>query len=407
MTKRKAANAKPAVEGGPLPLSGIRVLDLSRDIAGPTCAQHLGDLGADVIKVEHPTRGDEIRLWRPRYRTSSTYYLVANRNKRGINLDLKSQRGRTIVEALVRRSQVVVENFRHGAASSLRLSFDDLKKINPTIVLCSIRGYGAGSRESRPAYDAAIQAFSGIMSVTGQRNGDVARVGVALVDFSTGLYAALGVMAALRQAEETGRGAHVEVSLYDTAIASMAYQLVTYFMTGEVITRGGSSHPAMAPAKVFKTATDEVFILAGNDRHWQLLSRALGRDDWATDERFQANESRVRRRDEVHDMVETVLKTRALTDWAEEFDRLGVPYAPVRTVDQVAGDPDVIQSMIGTIRHSDGQEVQLVRSPMLFDGAHLPITKAPPDQGQDTEEILRELGFTKGDVAAFQADGVV
>jgi len=407
MSRRVSAGSIPKHGPDGLPLSGIRVLDLSRDIAGPSCAQHLGDLGADIVKVEHPQRGDEIRLWRPRYRASSTYFLVSNRNKRGMNLDLKSERGRKILVELVSRSQVVVENFRHSAASGLRLTFDDLKKINPSIVLCSIRGYGRGAKQDRPAYDAAIQAFSGIMSVTGQLNGDVARVGVALVDFSTGLYAALGVLAALRQSEKTGRAIHIEVSLYDTAIATMAYQLVTYFMTGQVITRGGSSHPAMAPARVFMTATDAVFIMAGNDRHWQLLSQALGKEEWAADERFRTNDSRVKHRDEVHSMVETILRSQPLLDWANEFDRLGVPYAPVRSVDQVANDPDVVGSMIGAIRDADGQQVRLVRSPIILDGAPLPITKVPPDQGQDTAEILRELGFEQSYVLELQADGVV
>ncbi len=390
-----------------LPLSGIRVLDLSRDIAGPMCAQLLGDLGADVIKVEHPERGDEIRGWRPKYRDSSTYYLVANRNKRSLTLDLKSELGREILEAMIARSAIVVENFRIDSAIDLRLTFDDLRRVKPDIVTCSIRGYGRGTRSTQPAYDAVIQAFAGIMSVTGQVDGDVARVGVALVDFATGVYAASATLAALKQASETETAVHVEVSLFETGIAAMAYQLVTYLMTGEMITRTGTSHPAMVPAKVFDTATDQVFILAGNDVHWRLLCEALSRPDWAVDERYRNNDGRVQRRAQVHEMVEDVLTLRSMADWAIEFDRLGVPYAPVRTVEQVANDPDVLEDMVRSIRDAEGGEVQLVRAPILYNGASLPIRKAPPEKGEDTDSVLLELGYSPAQVEAMRVSGVV
>jgi crotonobetainyl-CoA:carnitine CoA-transferase CaiB-like acyl-CoA transferase len=389
-----------------LPLSGVRVVDLSRDLAGPFCAQLLADLGADVIKVEHPTEPDEMRKWPPLAHELSTYFMVANRGKRCVTIDLAQERGRELVAELVGRSHLVIENFRMGVAEKLGVDYAALSRANPRIVLCSIRGYGPGPREREPAYDAVIQAYSGIMSVTGDPDGEVARVGVAISDLSTALYAANACQAWLRRAEQTGQGGHLEVSLFGTAVALMCYQLVTYLETGNQIRRAGTTHPALSPVKVFPTATEDVLIIAGHERHWRNLCRLLERSDWAEDPRFATNVLRVTNRAELNLMIAEVLRAKPLDTWIALLTEHGVPHAPVRNVAEVAADPQVRDTLVGRVKMGP-DEIQLIRSPIWLDGSMLPLRVGPPAHGEHTDEVLSELGYAKERIDQLRSSSVI
>lgn len=390
-----------------LPLAGTLVLDLSRALAGPYCAQVLSDLGSEVIKIEQPTRKDEMREWPPFYGDLATYFAAANRNKRCLTLDLKQPAGRDLLMRLVKKADVVVENYRYGVTEQLGIAYEDLRKANERIILCSVRGFGKGPHENRPAYDAAMQAFTGIMSVTGDPKGEVQRAGVAVVDFSSGLYAACGVLGALRKRDRENKGSHIEVTLVDAGISVMAYQLVTYMMTGRVIERAGTTHPAMVPSKVF-TAADgrHVLIVITNNEQFRSLCNVLGRPEWATDERFASPLSRVERREEMHGLVQSVLATRDARTWIEAFEKNAVPFAPVNRVDDVAADPLFRERLLGTVPYK-GKNLSLVRSPIQIDGEVLPIRSAPPGHGEHTREILIELGLNGEEIEKLRATGVV
>ena len=390
-----------------LPLAGARVLDLSRALAGPYCAQTLSDLGAEVIKIEQPDRQDEMRGWPPFHGELATYFAVANRNKRCMTLDLKQAAGLAIFRKLASTADVVVENFRNGVTEALGIGFEDLKKINPRIVLCSVRGYGKGPHENRPAYDAAMQAFTGIMSVTGDPKGEVQRAGVAVVDFSSGLYAACGVLAALRKRDRTGNGAHVEVTLVDSGISVMAYQLVTYLATGRVMQRAGTTHPAMVPCRVFRTGDGrDILVVITNNEQFASLCGVLGHAEWIADARFASPGSRVDRREEMHELVQAELMKHAAAHWMAAFDRHAVPYSPVNRVDDLAADPVFRERLLGSVPWRDGQ-LQLVRSPIMIDGEVLPMRSGPPGHGEHTQSVLEELGLGAQEIEKLRDDGIV
>lgn len=390
-----------------LPLAGVRVVDLSRDLAGPFCAQLLGDLGADVVKVEHPREPDEMRKWPPLSNGLSTYFMVANRSKRCITIDLARPEGQELLGQLAARSHLVVENFRLGVADKLGVSYPRLAVANPAIVLCSIRGFGPGPRQNEPAYDAVIQAYSGIMNLTGDPDGEVARAGIAVADLSSALYAANACQAWLHRAERTGRGAHLEISLFGAAVAMTCYQLVTYLETGTVTRRTGTSHPALSPVKAFHTATEDVLIIGGHERHWRHLCEVLGHPEWAEDPRFATNIARVERRAELNALIEEVMRARPATYWLSRLTQFGVPHAEVRSVDEVANDQQVREDLVTTTRRSGGGEAMLVRAPISIDGSALPIRRPPPLHGEHTDEVLGELGLTAARIAQLRGDGII
>ncbi|MEO8476118.1 MAG: CoA transferase [Actinomycetota bacterium] len=374
---------------GPAPLSGIRVLDLSRVLAGPLATMTLGDLGADVIKVERPGEGDDTRQWGPPFAgEDAAYFLSVNRNKRSVAIDLKTPEGIGAVRRLARDADVLIENFRPGLVSSLGLGLDELRAANPRLVTCSLTAFGDDAPEtaSRPGYDIIVQALSGLMSVTGARNGEPMKAGVALLDVVTGLYAAIGILAALAERERTGAGRHVSVSLFDASVAAMVNQASNYLIGGVVPAAMGTQHPNIVPYQAFLGA-DRPFILAGgNDRIFRRTCEVVGHPEWADDERFATNRSRVEHRDELVSLLAPVFATRSADKWLEDLEAASVPCSPIRSMDEVFASPEgaaLIQTVADEAR---GMDLRLVADPLRFDGRPLPVRLPPPLLGSHDDE---------------------
>jgi crotonobetainyl-CoA:carnitine CoA-transferase CaiB-like acyl-CoA transferase len=391
-----------------LPLSGTTVLDMSRFLAGPFSATLLGDLGADVIRIEAPDRDD------PQYHTApvkdgvSLYNLATSRNKRAIRIDLRKEEGYAVFAKLLERADAVVENYRRDVPERLRVDYDSLRRLKPSIVVCSVRSFAKeSSLKDRPAYDAAVQAYTGLMSVTGSAEGGAARAGVAVADFSTGLYAALGVVAGLYRAAATGRGEHYEIALADTGLACMAFQLVTYMNTGEVITRSGTEHPATAPLRVFETATSPMLVMAAKDEEFVRLCRVLGRPEWIELAEYRSNAERARHRQRLHADIQAIMAGKPAAEWLDVLESARVPCTLVRSVDQIAADPDVCSTMVTNSRHAVLGEVRLVRNPLTLSGQALPITSVAPGWGQDSDQVLDSLGYSASDKESLRQIGAV
>jgi crotonobetainyl-CoA:carnitine CoA-transferase CaiB-like acyl-CoA transferase len=391
------------------PLAGVRVLDFSRVLAGPYCTMLLADMGADVIKVERPGEGDETRSWGPPFAGGeATYYLSLNRGKRSIALDLADERVRPVVQRLVSSSDVVIENFRVGVAERLGVGYDAVRALRPDVVYCSITGFGSGrSPRGRPGYDFVVQAESGLMSITGDRDGPPMKVGVALVDVLCGVHAAVGVLAALTDRARTGRGRRLEVSLLDAALGSLVNVAQAALSTGEEARRFGNAHPSIVPYEPFETASGWIAVAAANDGLWRRLCEALERPDLLEDERFSSNPGRVSHREELARTLADTFRTRGAGDWLERLDARGVPAGKVRGVREAfdaaaaAGDPASV-----VVEHPTIGELPLVRGPIRLDPESATPDQAPlapPLLGQQTVEVLDELGI---DPAPLIAAGV-
>ncbi len=374
---------------GPAPLRGIRVLDLSRVLAGPLATMTLGDLGADVIKVERPGEGDDTRQWGPPFAgEDAAYFLSVNRNKRSVAVDLKTPEGVGTVRRLANDADVLIENFRPGLVSSLGLGLDELRDANPRLVTCSLTAFGDEAPEtaSRPGYDIIVQALSGLMSVTGARQGEPMKAGVALLDVVTGLYAAIGILAALAERDRTGAGQHVSVSLFDAGVAAMVNQASNYLIGGVVPAAMGTQHPNIVPYQAFR-GSDRPFILAGgNDRIFRRTCEVAGHPEWADDERFANNRSRVEHRDELVTLLAEVFATRSAHEWLADLEAASVPCSPIRSMDEVFGSPEgaaLIQTVVDDAR---GTDLRLVADPLRFDGRPLPVRLPPPVLGAHDDE---------------------
>ena len=381
----------------PLALDGIRVLDLSRVIAGPWCGALLGDFGADVIKVEDTDAGDESRTWPPRKDGETAAYLLFNRNKRGMTLDLKSPEGVEVIKALVQKSDVLVENFRTGTMESFGLGYDVLAEINPRLIYCSVSAFGrTGPRKDSPGYEALMQAFSGIMSITGEPGGPPVRSAVSFLDLTTGILCALGVTAAVHQRERTGLGQRVDGSLLDTAIALLAYHAEGYLLAGLVPKALGSGHPSLSPYRNFKCRDGQwIFIAAANDRFWGKLTRALGLESMAADPRFMKNGDRVANRVELEAMLEKIIGEYDREPLLKRLEEADVPATPVNTVDQVMNDPQTIaRGMIERVRHTKLGEIPVVGTPLKFSRMNPGVRQAAPLRGEHTDAVLAECGLS-------------
>jgi crotonobetainyl-CoA:carnitine CoA-transferase CaiB-like acyl-CoA transferase len=373
------------------PLAGLRVVDLSRVLAGPLCTMILGDLGADVVKVERPDGGDDTRGWGPPFvGTDAAYFLALNRNKRGVTVDLRSPGGVSAVRRLAADADVLIENFRPGLMAELGLALEELRTTNPRLVTCSLTAFDdtAAGAATRPGYDIIMQALSGLMSVTGEPGRAPVKVGVALLDVIAGLDAAIGILAAVHERTATGLGRHVSVSLFDAGVAAMVNQAANTLIGGLVPSPMGTAHPNIVPYQAFETA-DRPFILAGgNDRLFRRTCDVVGHPEWAEDERFASNDARVRNREALIPMLQEVFSSRPAASWLEALEDASVPCAPVRTMDDVFASPEgmaLIREVDDSLR---GSVLRLVANPLRFDGAAPSIRRPPPILGQHTEEVL-------------------
>ena len=387
------------------PLSHVRVLDLSRIMAGPWSGQILADLGADVIKVERAGIGDDTRGWGPPYlkaadgsdTAESGYYLSVNRGKRSIELDLSSPEGQAVVRDIAARSDIVLENFKAGTLARYGLAYEDLKAFNPGIIYCSITGFGAtGPRRDQAAYDFMIQAMGGLMSVTGERDdapgGGPQKVGVPIVDIMTGMYATIAVLAALARRNETGEGEQIDIAMLDVSVGFLANQAMNYLVSGATPTRKGNKHPNIQPQDVFPVKDGHLVLAVGNDDQFRRFCEAIGRTDWADDPRFATNKERVRNLDTLHPLIGERLADEDLDHWIDAFGSRGVPCGPINTIPRVLDDPQVKhREMLRMLPHPLAGEVPQVVSPMKFATATLAFDRAPPLLGEHTAAILAEL----------------
>jgi crotonobetainyl-CoA:carnitine CoA-transferase CaiB-like acyl-CoA transferase len=394
----------------PLALDGIRVVDLSRVIAGPWCGALLSDLGADVIKVEDTGTGDESRTWPPHKDGEAAAYLLFNRNKRAMTLDLKAPEGVEVVKALVKDADVVIENFRTGTMESFGLGYDVLSQLNPKLIYCSVSAFGrTGPRKDAPGYEALMQAFSGIMSITGEPDGQPVRAGVSFLDLSTGILCALGVSAALLQRQRTGLGQRVDGSLLETAVSLLAFHAEGYLLTGTIPKALGSGHPSLSPYRNFKCRDGQwIFIAAANDRFWGRLARAIGLDEMAENPRFAKNGERVKNRTELEAILEKVIGERDREPLLKILEEADVPATPVNTVDQVMNDPQTAErGIVQRVRHSKLGEIPVVGTPLHFSRMSPGVRRAAPLRGEHTDEILAEHGYTPARIQALRDKNVV
>jgi crotonobetainyl-CoA:carnitine CoA-transferase CaiB-like acyl-CoA transferase len=394
----------------PLALDGIRVVDLSRVIAGPWCGALLSDLGADVIKVEDTGTGDESRTWPPHKDGEAAAYLLFNRNKRAMTLDLKAPEGAEVVKTLVKGADVVIENFRTGTMESFGLGYEALSELNPKLIYCSVSAFGrTGPRKDAPGYEALMQAFSGIMSITGEPGGQPVRAGVSFLDLSTGILCALGVSAALLQRQRTGLGQRVDASLLETAVSLLAFHAEGYLLTGAIPKALGSGHPSLSPYRNFKCRDGQwIFIAAANDRFWGKLARVIELPEMADDPRFAKNQERVKNRAELEDILERAIAQRDREPLLKILEEADVPATPVNTVDQVMNDPQTAErGIVQRVRHSKLGEIPVVGTPLRFSRMSPGVRRAAPLRGEHTDEILAEHGYTPARIQALRDKKVV
>ena len=384
-----------------LSLDGIRVIDLSRVIAGPWCGALLADLGADVVKVEDTGPGDESRTWPPHKDGEAAAYLLFNRNKRGIALDLKTPEAVEVVKRLVKDADVVIENFRTGTMESFGLGYDVLSQINRRLIYCSVSAFGrTGPRKDSPGYEALMQAFSGIMSITGEPGGQPVRAGVSFLDLTTGILCALGVSNAIIQRQRTGLGQRVDGSLLETAVSLLAFHAEGYLLTGALPRALGSGHPSLSPYRNFKCRDGQwIFIAAANDRFWQKLAKVLGLSALAADPRFQKNQGRVANRAELEGVLEATIGAIDREPLLKRLEEADVPATPVNTVDQVMNDPQTAErGIVQRVTHPKLGEIPVVGTPLHFSRMSPGVRRAAPLRGEHTDTILADLGYSAAEI---------
>jgi crotonobetainyl-CoA:carnitine CoA-transferase CaiB-like acyl-CoA transferase len=392
----------PAREG---PLAGVRVLDLSRILAGPFATMQLADLGADVIKVEAPGKGDETRRWGPPFAVDGTaaYFLAINRNKRAITLDLGHPAAAALARRLALAADVVVENFLPGSLERFGLDHDSLARANPRLVTCTISGYGSdGPAARRPGFDFLIQAEGGIMSITGQAGDQPTKVGVAIADLAAGLFVTIGVLAALRERDLTGRGRRVEVALLDAQVGMLANQAMNWLVGGITPSPMGNAHPSISPYESYQTRDGPLAIGVGTDRQFANLAGALGIPEVAGDPRFAGNAERVAHRDELKRLLEERLAGRGRAEWLERLAAAGVPAAPINSIPEVFADPLVRERLLVEV-----EGMPQVRSPVRVDGRPAAVDSAPPALGRDTDAVLRGLGLGDAELSVLRRDRAI
>jgi len=402
------------------PLHGLRVFDLTRILAGPTCTQILGDLGADVIKIEQPGGGDDTRRFAPPFikdadgvdTGESAYFCSSNRNKRSLTLNIGDPEGQDLARRMIATSDVLVENFKFGGLAKYGLAYDDLKGANPGLVYCSITGFGhSGPYAARPGYDVLIQGMGGFMSTTGAPDGEPQKAAVPIADIMAGMYAAVAINAALRHREATGDGQHIDIGMLDTQVATMSILGLNYLATGEVPPRLGNAHPNIVPYQSFPTADGDIIIAAANDAQFRRLCEFAGAPELASDERYKTNEQRVRNRDVLVPILRDLFAAHPSKHWLDGLEERNVSCGPINDLAQVFDDEHVkARGMRLEMPHSatGGAPVQLIASPMRLSATAPEYRHAPPLLGEHTEEVLKELlGMDAAEVQALRARGVV
>jgi len=402
-------------------LAGVRVLDLSRVLAGPWCTQTLADLGADVIKVERPGSGDDTRGWGPPFlkdeagedTREAAYYLGANRNKRSICIDIAKPEGQELIREMAKQCDVLVENFKVGDLARHGLDYESLRALNPRLVFCSITGFGqTGPYKDRAGYDYAVQGLGGLMSVTGERDdlpgGGPQKVGVAVADLFTGLYATVAVLAALRHRDLTGMGQHLDMALLDTQLAMLANLGANYMVTGKAPARMGNAHVNIVPYQVFEAQDGHLILAVGNDGQFAKFAALAGHPEWALDERFAVNAARVRHREVLVPLIAASLKTRPRDTWLAELEAAKVPAAPINDLAQAFADPQAQErGMTVPVPHPDNPDLRLVASPLKLSATPVAYRHAPPLLGQHSQEILAEVGLTQAEIELLIKCGAV
>jgi formyl-CoA transferase len=393
------------------PLDHIFVLDFTRVLSGPYCTMLLGDLGARVVKVEHPSRGDDTRAWGPPFLDGeSAYFLSVNRNKESLTLDLKHPEARRVLDPLLARADVLAENFRPGTMERLGLGYDAVAARHPRVVYCSISGFGqTGPRRAEAGYDAVMQGEGGLMSITGAADGEPFRLGVAIADIASGMFAAQGVLAALVARERTGRGQRVDIAMLDTVAALLTYQAGSFFATGETPRRMGNRHPLIAPYETFEAADGSFVLAVGNDDQFRRMCGALGLATLAADERFATNPARVRHHDALKPALDAVFARRPRAEIIVALAQAGVPCGAVRDVAQTLSDPQLAaREMIATLPHASAGDVRVLGTPVKLSETPASLRSAPPSLGQHTRPILRDdCGLSDDEIQQLRVDGVI
>jgi crotonobetainyl-CoA:carnitine CoA-transferase CaiB-like acyl-CoA transferase len=400
------------------PLAGIRVLDLSRILAGPWCTQLLADLGAEVIKIERPGKGDDSRAFAPPYirdsdgneTRESAYFCCANRGKKSVTVDISKPEGAKLVRELAAKADVLLENYKFGDLARYGLGYEQLSPINPGLVYCSITGFGqTGPDREKPGYDFMIQGMGGIMSVTGEKGGGPQRVGIPIADIMTGMYASIAVCAALAHRAQSGRGQHLDLALLDCQVGVLAYQAMNYLSTGVAPEPAGNVHPNIVPYQPFHTRDGDVIIACGNDNLFRKFCEVADCQHLAQDPRFATNADRVRNRAAIEPLIEAVTRMRSTREWVSALEAAGVPCGPINTLKEVFEEPQVkARGMLQELPHASAGKVPQVVSPMKFSGTPLAFAAAPPVLGQHTDEVLGELlGRSSEEIATLRAAGAI
>ncbi len=394
------------------PLAGLRVLDLTRVLAGPTCAQMLGDLGADVIKIEKTGAGDDTRGFAPPVMpgtSESAYFTGVNRNKRSVTLDIAQPEGQAIVKRLLASCDILVENFKTGGLAKYGLDYASLKDEFPGLIYCSITGFGqTGPYAPRPGYDSLIQAMGGVMSLTGEPDGLPQKVGVPVADLFAGLYGCIGVLAALRHKERTGQGQQIDIGMLDTSVAWLANQGMNYLATGENPPRLGNQHPNIVPYQVFPTKDGYMVLSIGNDPTFQKFCKAFALEHLLIDPRFATNAARVQNRQLVTDTLTPVMQTSTTKEWVEKLEALSIGCGPINTLKDVFADPHVVaRGMVKELPHSSGTSVKVIANPVRLSATPVDYRIAPPLLGEHTDDVLGTiLGMSAADIAALKEKGI-
>ncbi len=403
-----------AIEKAPSgPLRGLRVLDLTRVLAGPTCTQMLGDLGAEVIKIERPGAGDDTRGFAPPHwpdTQESAYFLGVNRNKKSLTLDIAAEEGQAIIHKLLETCDILVENFKVGALAKYGLGFEQLKAKNPGLIYCSITGFGqTGPYAPRPGYDSLIQAMGGVMSLTGEPDGLPQKVGVPVADLFAGLYGCIGILAALRHRERTGQGQQVDIGMLDTHVAWLANQGMNYLATGENPPRLGNQHPNIVPYQVFPTRDGHIVLSVGNDPTFERFCKVTGQEALLADPRFATNAARVEHRQLVTDTLTPVMQSRTTAEWVEALEKAKIGCGPINKLSEVFADPQVVaRNCVVELPHGSGETVKVIANPVRLSSTPADYRVPPPMLGEHSAEVLQGLlGMTEAEIAALRDKGVV